>query len=106
MGDGRPPMVTSEWTMSTDAATAPVRLNALEYFFRGLVWVTWILYGVAIYDNLAHNFVSVSSYSMALHFVALFVLTPSILLVSTLIIWRVPGNNVGRYLLLLGLGSL
>lgn len=88
------------------AETTGVHGPRADSIFRALVAVSVVLYTVAVYDNLAHGFISISSYSFALHLVALFVLTPSVLLVSALIIWRVPGNNVGRYLVLLGLGSL
>lgn len=84
----------------------PNRPTRVDYFFRALVVLGVIFYGFAIYDNLVHGFSSISTYSYFIHLYALFVLTPSVLLVSALIIWRAPGNNVGRYLLLLGLGSL
>lgn len=86
--------------------TPETRLTALDYFFRALIVFSFFLYGVAIYDNLAHNFASISTYSYLLHIVAVGLLCPSLLVVSGLIIWRVPGNNVGRFMLLLGLGAL
>lgn len=84
----------------------PNRPTRFDYFFRALSLIAVVLYFFAIYDNLTHNFTGISTYSFSLHLYALFILTPALILVSALIIWRAPGNNVGRYLLLIAIGSL
>lgn len=89
-----------------DVSARTIRSTRWDLAFRALVLASIVLYVLAVYDNLVHSFISVSSYSLSLHLIALFVLTPSVLVASALIIWRVPGNNVGAFLLLLGLGSL
>ncbi len=83
-----------------------VCLTPWDYCFRALAVLSIVLYLAAVYDNIFHSFASVGTYGLSLHYYSLFLITPIILLVSMLIIWRAPGNAVGPYLLLLGLGSL
>jgi hypothetical protein len=84
---------------------ARARLTPAEYFFRALAILSFVLYAIAIYDNLLHGFTTGVG-NNGNRFYALFVLTPSVLLAAALIVWRTPGNSVGRYLLLIGLGAL
>jgi hypothetical protein len=83
-----------------------VRLTRWDYIFRALTLVTLVLYAFVVYDNFVHSFTSISIYNLPGHYFTTFVVTPSMLLVSGLIVWRAPGNSVGRYLLLLWIGAL
>jgi hypothetical protein len=80
------------------------RLSGWDRFFRFLTLLAAVLYAVAVYDVMAHNFLSRNTVWETVF--DAFLLTPSMLLISALIIWRLPGNLVGRFLLLVGLGGI
>jgi signal transduction histidine kinase len=87
----------------------PARLTVWDYFFRALVVLSLLLFVALAWDLLAHpDAVTFSTPPSPLwyHAVFGFVILPLWWLVSVLILWRAPGNLVGRFLLLMMIGAL
>src|SRR5581483_87700 len=86
-----------------------MRLTAWDYFFRVLALLSLWLYVALAWDLLAHpDAPTFSTPPSPLWYHALFgfVILPLWWLVTVLILWRAPGNLVGRFLLLMMIGAL
>jgi len=91
------------------AEMSPARLNAWDYIFRALALASMLLFVALAWDLLAHpDAPTFSTPPSPLWYHALFgfVVAPLWLFISGLILWRAPGNLVGRFLLLIMLGTL
>src|ERR1044071_2611129 len=87
----------------------PARLTVWDYFFRTLALTSILLFVALGWDLRAHpNAATFGTPPSPLwyHAVFGFVILPLWWLVSVLILWRAPGNLVGRFLLLMMVGAL
>jgi len=85
------------------------RLTVWDYVFRALALASTLLFVALAWDLLAHpDAPQFSTPPSPLWYHALFgfVILPLWWLVSVLILWRAPGNLVGRFLLLMLIGAL
>ncbi len=94
---------------SADARHISLGLTAWDYAFRGLALASVLLFVALAWDLLSHpNMPRFSTPESPAWFYAVygFGILPLWWLVGTLIVWRVPGNLVGRFLILIMIGAL
>ncbi len=95
---GQPPA-----TMTARARTGPLHLAPLDYVFRVLAILSVIEIG-ALASNIATypNAAGLIGQGLLPRVILGLFAGPSMILFSALLLWRAPGNGVGRFLLLLG----
>jgi hypothetical protein len=93
-----------EETSASTHATAHHR-TGWDTFFIGLWFVVVCLYGLGLVDNLAHGFSSATVGWLEILYNA-FLLSPTIVAGAGLMLWKLPGNLVGRLALLIALGGV
>ena len=89
--------------------TPPARLTIWDYVFRALALASTLLFVALAWDLFAHPNApqfSTPQSPVGFHIVFGFLILPLWWLVSVLILWRAPGNLVGRFLLLMLIGAL
>jgi signal transduction histidine kinase len=79
----------------------------LDLAFRGLALLGVLALGALAADlALYPNGPGIAGQGLALRLILGLLIAPAVLLVGMLVVWRVPGNAVGRFLILIALGGL
>lgn len=84
--------------------SCPIRLSPLDYLFRVLALLSVLAVGALVADLWAHpNTPGVAGQTFLLRILFGLLIGPTMLLVGAVLLWRVPGNVVGRFLIGLSL---
>jgi signal transduction histidine kinase len=90
-----------------DKPVAPIRLSLLDYLFRALAIVGVLEIAALAATLIAHpDAPGLIGQGLVIRIWFGLVVAPAILLVGALGVWRMPGNAVGRFLILIALGGI